>query len=81
MAIPHYQPAQGRDFKQEFYFMADEVVTDFEKAKQVLDADLAVLGSDAAKVKAWYKDYPFYAGAAAGCAVGVLVTIAALHFL
>jgi hypothetical protein len=60
MAIPHYQPAQGRDFKQEFYFMADEVVTDFEKAKATLKADMEALGADVAKVKSFWTDYRLY---------------------
>lgn len=51
--------------------------TDFDKAKAVLKEDMAVLDSDAAKVKAWYKAFPFYAG----CIVGAVVEAIVRHFL
>lgn len=57
--------------------MADEIVSEFEKAKAAFKADVAVLGTDAAKVKAWYKAFPFYAG----LIVGAVAAVATLHFL
>lgn len=40
--------------------MADEIVSEFDKAKAAFKADVAVLSADAAKVKAFWQDYKFY---------------------
>jgi hypothetical protein len=57
--------------------MSDEIQTDATKALAEVKGAIAAVDADAAKVKAWYKAFPFYAGLIAGALAAVIV----LHIL
>lgn len=53
--------------------MTDPIQKDFAKAKETLKADMAVLGTDIAKVAAFWSDYRLYLICAACLFVGGII--------
>lgn len=61
--------------------MTNEVETDASKVLANIQAVGNSLVTDAGKVKAWYKDYPFYAGCVIGGLAVWIVPILVRHIL
>lgn len=61
--------------------MTEEIIEDAKDGLAHVKAVIAGVDAEAAKVKAWYKAFPFYAGCAAGALSVLAIRAVVVHLL